>query len=364
MWRFDLKVLAVTVGTSFKTNLEREGKRDLLSLLQNREFDKLYHCLKGLEPSEKILGAEINSIQSLLEQKYIKELQKVYLLVSDTSDGEIIGKFLERYIEKKWKSEVEILKIEGLTDADPDTFRRKGLVELVKKLAFIKRKETGSWGINATGGYKAQVSYASAFGQVHKVPVFYMHERFGYIIDLPSPPVTIDLEIIHKYREAIALLAAKKELEKEKIVKKTGKLDDIHSLIDEVEGKIWLSALGYIYWEAYKRNDNYYEKSKIRPPGYDGEIEEVGIEGHHRPRGFKEFIRKLEKTKYIKKIEVKRLQKGTETKIHKDRYSDELPEKIKINYSDGEIGIELILTTTCEHLLHKRFLQDELEKII
>ncbi|RDE23748.1 hypothetical protein DV713_15980 [Parageobacillus thermoglucosidasius] len=49
--------------------------------------------------------------------------------------------------------------------------------------------------INATGGYKAQISFAGLIGQVLKIPVYYLFEGFASVISLPEMPVFFDYKI-------------------------------------------------------------------------------------------------------------------------------------------------------------------------
>ena len=50
--------------------------------------------------------------------------------------------------------------------------------------------------INATGGYKAQIALAVAFGQANETQVFYKHEHFDQIIRFVKIPFSFDLEPI------------------------------------------------------------------------------------------------------------------------------------------------------------------------
>jgi len=82
----------------------------------------------------------------------------------------------------------------GLTDASHERFRREGLRHLVTATAKIARQ----WGpehvvINATGGYKAWISFAGLIGQALDIPVCYLFERFSEVITLPPQPVSLDL---------------------------------------------------------------------------------------------------------------------------------------------------------------------------
>ena len=49
--------------------------------------------------------------------------------------------------------------------------------------------------INATGGYKAQISFAGMIGQALGIPVYYLFEKFSKVIKLPPQPVALDLSL-------------------------------------------------------------------------------------------------------------------------------------------------------------------------
>jgi putative CRISPR-associated protein (TIGR02619 family) len=140
------------------------------------------------------------------------ERNRLILLVSATDDGAAIGTILKTYFEARtcpirFKS-CEYNTIAGLQDEAPLIFRTKGLTNLVRMLG----SELSKWGddglgINATGGYKAQIGLAVAFGQAAHCPVFYKHERFDQIIQFPQVPFALDLSLVENYLRLWADLA-------------------------------------------------------------------------------------------------------------------------------------------------------------
>jgi len=53
--------------------------------------------------------------------------------------------------------------------------------------------------INATGGYKAQISFAGMIGQALGIPVCYMFESFNEVITLPPQPLSFDFDFWLRY---------------------------------------------------------------------------------------------------------------------------------------------------------------------
>jgi CRISPR/Cas system-associated protein Csm6 len=84
--------------------------------------------------------------------------------------------------------------IQGLSDASPHVFRTEGLRNLVRSIAGVVRRHGAQVTlINATGGYKAQISFAGMIGQTLEIPVCYLFEGFSDVITLPPQPIALDL---------------------------------------------------------------------------------------------------------------------------------------------------------------------------
>ncbi|MCD6550705.1 putative CRISPR-associated protein [Thermotoga sp.] len=256
-----------TVGASLYQNINREnlGKEARVFYEENR-LSEIVKILRKLDDplNNRSFGAEINSMASIVKQGIVEHRAALYLLVSDTPEGEKIGRILKDYFEENdhgldFKS-VHVVKVEGLNDKDEFTFRNKGLRNLVREMAKYARSSRERVVINATGGYKAQIAYAVALGQALGIPVCYRFERFNHMVVLPPLPVGLDQEVYNRNKLVFALLDAASELELSKFLK-VGEwkswsrvpekmklfLDRVH-----IDGKdyVALNPMGLIYAES------------------------------------------------------------------------------------------------------------------
>lgn len=102
--------LICTVGTSlFEGNLKKlsegnlyfpENWQSIKSEFDKQNWDGLAKELLKVEPSERICGAEINTIEEIKKKKWI-ELKNIILLVSDTELGKNTGIVLKKYLESR-----------------------------------------------------------------------------------------------------------------------------------------------------------------------------------------------------------------------------------------------------------------------
>ena len=197
--------LLCTVGTSlFYPNLSglvREPQPDLaLAALTRAYTEKNWRevaaQLHRMAPTDRLCGAEINSVTELLTDGFIDKTY-LHLMFSDTDDGRAIAQVLEAYFTTDgWQ--VQTHCVAGLRDDDPQAFRTRGLRNLAKVLGERMYEAGGKadfCAINATGGYKAQIAIAVLMGQALGIPVYYKHERFAAIIPFPPMPVSLDFSL-------------------------------------------------------------------------------------------------------------------------------------------------------------------------
>ena len=194
--------LLCTIGTSlFYPNLSTLGDDDpkptratLAQAYAIKDWQQVAELLHDLDPTERLCGAEINSVADLLNDNCVDK-GNLHLLFSDTEDGKNIAAVLTAYFTlDDW--EVQAHRVDGLTDQDPKAFRNRGLRNLAKLLGERVRESGADFcAINATGGYKAQISIAVLMGQALEIPVYYKHERFNAIIPFPPMPVALDFEL-------------------------------------------------------------------------------------------------------------------------------------------------------------------------
>ena len=219
-----IKNLISTVGTSlFFPNLASlnesmargtiaESKRALASAYANKDWGAVAEELCTLPPSDRICGAEINSIDCLRQQGIISAGVNLFFLNSQTPEGAAIADVLKAYYARVSTGPVESREIEDLQDADPRRFRTRGLRQLVSTICSIVQNYGSEFcAINATGGYKAQIAIAVSLGQALNIPVFYKHERFDDIISFPPMPIALDYELWMQASDMLYNLAQNKE---------------------------------------------------------------------------------------------------------------------------------------------------------
>lgn len=301
--------LICTVGTSLKGNLERQ-RPEWYDLYVRRRLRDLARAMAASHPQDRLLGAEINSIDSILSKGILDRPLNLYLLVSDTEDGRATGELLTLYfldaVNPRRFEQAHWQTLAGLTDASHERFRREGLRSLVTAVAKIAR----TWGpeqvvINATGGYKAQISFAGLIGQALDIPVCYLFERFSEVITLPPQPVSLDLSFWLEHVHHFYLLA---EDQGEPLAYE--KLDPrFASLVEtvEVEGQklAGLSAMGQLFHETFRHRFGL-QRAQLLPPdaGMKPEDKKIMYEPGigPRPPGIEGWLKKILEVPYVKRI--------------------------------------------------------------
>ena len=196
--------LLCTVGTSLiypnLSNLAGEPQSDpnlsaLSEAYSRKDWQEVANQLRQRQPTERLCGAEVNSVSDLLTHGEVEKLN-LHLLHSDTDDGRAISEILRHYFRADgWR--VTNHCVDGLQDGNPRLFRTRGLRNLAKILGELMRHAGGPefCAINATGGYKAQIAIAVLMGQALNISVYYKHERFDAIIPFPPMPVALDFSL-------------------------------------------------------------------------------------------------------------------------------------------------------------------------
>lgn len=327
--------LVCTVGTSLEANLkrfrpdhfpdnlseeDRAGLKQLglepdsaelhsaADLIENaatrRDWPALGRALTFLPPTMRLLGAEINSVAAMFHKKILRPpLDRLILLVSDTASGEQIGSTLRSYFLSAHSplacSQVLLHTISGLQDADPARFQLEGLPNLIRMLGRQARQWSGSsMAINATGGYKAQIAFATVFGQAMSIPVYYKHELFNEIIAFPRVPFTMDLSLVQQNLRFWANVAEPDAVFTYEALKELGAPDSetwelmlplLESVSEGGNRYYALSALGIIYWEAYCTRHPDLELEPTPATSNSG----CRFRDDHFPKGFKVWAERV-----------------------------------------------------------------------
>jgi putative CRISPR-associated protein (TIGR02619 family) len=248
--------LICTVGTSLLTNSRRSPDSKLSKAIAFGNVQgTVVELLKMTDVSSAC--AEINSVDSMFKHKYLGLTKRCLFLVSDTREGEFVGAVLSQYIQSSKCQcafiESEYQVITGLSDTDIKLFRNTGLRNLVRLIGKETRK-TGASNIiiNATGGYKAQISFAGMIGQALGIPVAYMHEKFSECIMLPPQPVNLDMEFWLENSEDFFALNDGTPIPDSEYIKRNSKFE---SLIETIhDGPLPLTSLsptGQLFHESF-----------------------------------------------------------------------------------------------------------------
>jgi putative CRISPR-associated protein (TIGR02619 family) len=195
-------VLICTVGLSLKKNRWEK-------YFNTGDSNGLVKELANLLPSDKDCGAEINSVDSIMQKLKDEKPSKMYLLASDTKECDFIGEVLAYYFRQVKNFEVKKLVIEKLTE-DAKGFLT-GLKNFVNKVSEILDSENPDRVIiNATGGFKAQIAFATVIGTAFGIPVYYQFEDFKNVIKLHTLPTNWDINSIPNVWELVKMAAAEK----------------------------------------------------------------------------------------------------------------------------------------------------------
>jgi len=255
--------MVCTVGASLMTNFEKNK-----ALPQLGSKKALTWMLEQDPESERSLGAEINSIASLIKLGILNQRRNLILLVSDTPGGEMVGKILKEYFENHPDvgfEKVEVRTVEDLDDSRINDFKSKGLRNLVRELGRCIKEYQNRLVINATGGFKAQIAFALALGQAVGIPVYYRFEKFPKIIELPPLPLSLDVRLWEENMDLFHLLYLSGEVEEEELEKPVEKefaqLDPRLTLLldrEHIDGKkyISLNPMGEVFVNAMEISIN------------------------------------------------------------------------------------------------------------
>lgn len=324
-----MKILICTVGTSLLTHW-----RDIVKNYTAEEGIRLVKELKKLPDGDRKQGAELCSIFSLLKDGKIAVGDKIYLCVSDTPEGLFTGEVVDGFFTSTF--DVEVKKITGLQGENPKKFQ-SGLRMLVDTIAKIMSQHRNmEIAINATGGFKAQISFAGLIGQAFSIPVYYQFETFPTCIGLPPLPVSWDFDLWLKHYDLIEDVeqGVSGEVLPAADARYCALPQEMKVLFDEEDGEVVLSALGALFHEGFKERFLPH-MGQLLPaesgisPDQKKIVYEDKNEGKHG--GLKEFLGRIKKVEYVTRINT----------FYTFYYNPDLPERIRFRSSNrGDDRVE------------------------
>ena len=308
--------------------------------------------LRRIAPTERLCGAEINSVADLANQSGV-EKGRLHLLVSETSDGEDIGAVLEEYFKQDgWVADVR--RVGDLRDDDPGAFRTRGLRNLAKTIGELARESgTEFCAINATGGYKAQIAIAVLMGQALSIPVYYKHERFDTIIPFPPMPVSLDFSLWERASGMFTVLSKPGAFEPSQRFREDWdeRFEPLvnRETIDGVD-LLELSATGQIFHETFRTRFQKYRNNRLPRAAEPGEKKVPRLGDHSYGQAREPIVR------YLQRL-------GAERPYirfcHSKYWNPDLAESCRFRldggdvegvYSNGSWCVKFrVVTTACDH---------------
>ena len=297
--------LLCTVGTSLLypnlSGLVRESQADpiraaLAQAHSQRDWSEVASQLHHIAPTERLCGAEINSVADLLAHGKIEKVN-LHLLHSETDDGRAIAQILRFYFEADGWERVQIHCVDGLRDDDPRLFRKHGLRNLAKTFGEQVRQAGADFcAINATGGYKAQIAIAVLMGQALDIPVYYKHERFDAIIPFPPMPVALDFSLWERASGMFMVLSQRDACEP--LNRFEGDWDErFEPLVNRVaidgEDYLELSATGQIFHETFRSRFQTIRHTRLPEPATEDEKEAPKLGRHNYGQARESILRFL-----------------------------------------------------------------------
>lgn len=357
-----IDTLICTVGTSFLTNLYRGPQSLLKEFANKRDVSGTVKELL-LKTNAYLCCAEFNSIASIVNHQYLRDHHRCVFLVSDSDEGRFIGAVLKAYISSTKSplhfTESEFMVIEGLCDTDINLFRNKGLKNLVKLIS----KEARTAGadnllINATGGYKAQISFAGMIGQALGIAVAYMHEKFSDIIILPPQPVNLDMNFWLQYGEDFFNLNQWTSVPMEEYIDRDPRFGQLIET-EIIDGTICttLNVTGLLFHETFSGILSR-KKEELLPPPYELTPEEkkrtFEDDNHGKHKGLSNYLDKVCKKPFVKSVTTTYYNRDLNGKNSFRISAKCRPDQIEGVFSNDGATTRFFITTTSQSELQRK----------
>jgi putative CRISPR-associated protein (TIGR02619 family) len=367
-----------TVGVSLLGQIRKKFEVSDGKLPDERE---VVAFLRQHEPEAHECGAEINSLAALLSGTQLSNgtpeaPAAVQLLVSDTDEGEWVGKVLCQYLPK-WQGpkieDVQMARVSKLNGENYKSFANHGLKSLVTQaIKCLKGAET-KWPeakrvINATGGYKAQISFAGLIGQVMRVPVVYLFEHFARCIELQPLPVAFDRGLwLGNYWLFEELENPEEMVEWRRVCdyQVDKRIADLLNRV-EIDGKeyVELSPILALLHQGFKST---LPDEMAQPPDSDlAPADKLKITpDHHLPKGAETRFQQLAELPWVKRVETIRLvNTPTLSRVKSGGNIAAKVNEVFFIHGDGDMGVEIRLITTCSTDAERNWCLEELRTVM
>lgn len=197
----DIKAHIITVGTSLIGSYIRKTNK------KNPQQIELVKMIVDTQDELNAMSAEIQTIMGL----DISKDDQLYFISSGDKQGQLCGNALADAYRYLGFSANNII-IHSLIK-DFRQFQNHGLPYFIHTIVDLIEEHSKNIDIIATGGFKAETAYATLIGALIKVPVYYIHEDFQSVIEMPGLPIGIDFSIWTTYFNTVETILMQSDLE-------------------------------------------------------------------------------------------------------------------------------------------------------
>jgi putative CRISPR-associated protein (TIGR02619 family) len=234
-----MRTILATVGTSLLGNTRRDLQVEQPNTAQLANYLRHTGAVQA--------SAETNALSRLIQAQ-----DRIVFLCSQTPEGRQCAVALASHYRNAGY-ETDMVEVPDLTYTE-SRFKMRGLQSLVATLIDQIRREKAQARqvlINATGGFKAEIAYATLVGLLFDVPVYYIHEAFRDIIEMPPTPISWDYSLLADYEEFFEWLSADLRPTPEADQRLRSLPGEVRLLLAEEDGFTLLSPAGEAFYEAY-----------------------------------------------------------------------------------------------------------------
>lgn len=200
-----MQTIIMTVGTSLRTNLDRDlpddKKRPWITYKDRysdcRIFENVEEPLAWMKTAElELISAETNTFWRLDPNPD----DRLLLLHSATPSGQECAEVLQAYFQSHLGQ--KHVNIEPIPDINYDLDESGSALEQMAKLLRQRIQQAQTNGLvtlAATGGFKAQTMVMGLVGNALAVPVCYIHEAYKTLVYLPYINTSGQPELITRH---------------------------------------------------------------------------------------------------------------------------------------------------------------------
>lgn len=242
------RTILTTVGISLLGNAARAAE---LARGKSPSQAQIDGFMSSSDPAE--VSAEMNALHRLLNGP---DEDRLVFFCSETDDGRRCAGALARHYRNAGYA-AEARAVSGLTYEDRAFKERglRGLIEALIEATDVAHEDGRDVAINATGGFKAEIAFATLVGLLTGAPVYYIHEEFRELVEMPAVPVAWDFGLMAEHEDFFDWIFAEGPPVSDVEAHLNGKPDAeaLRAFLTYEEGTARLSPVGDAFYITYDR---------------------------------------------------------------------------------------------------------------